>query len=300
MEEDLLRNIDFLKKMAVSYDSFQDDILIFEFDRSQNGAVGQVLFPAPARREALTLIGVMSGELSITIDYISYRIPAHGIVWIMPTHIMQVTEVTPDTRMWILQLGKSFMENSARRTTDDVPIISYMQLKKYPYSVFEPEEFESLYEDLQMLRNKFNTRAHLFHEEMVKIYLKVFVLDMADFFFKTRENFFTPQLTRKEELFADFLSLLAAHCKDHHMVSFYADKLCITPQYLSLILKEQSGRSASRWIQDALIVEAKRMLKMPRTTVQEVADNLHFPDQSTFGKFFKMHTGMSPLAFRRL
>jgi AraC-like DNA-binding protein len=300
MMSELAQSIDSLKRTTVYSDYFQDDMMIFEIDHSLYDAARPIIFPAPSRHEALALLGIMQGEVSISVDYITYNIPANGIVWIMPTQIMQVLDVASDTKIWTLHLTKSFMDNNIQHTSGNTPMISYMQLKQHPYSIFEPEEFNSLYESLQTLREKFHTHAHLFHKELVKTYLKAFFLDMAHFFFKKKDNFFTPQLSRKEELFADFLSLLAEHCKLQHEVSFYADKLCITPQYLSLILKEQSGRSASQWIQQALVVEAKRMLKMPRTTIQKVADSLTFPDQSTFGKFFKKHTGLSPLAFRKI
>ena len=82
-------------------------------------------------------------------------------------------------------------------------------------------------------------------------------------------------------------------------MTFYADKLFITPQYLSLILKELTGMSANKWIDDALVAEAKVLLKAPQMTVQQVADQLHFSDQSTFGKFFKKHMGISPMEYRR-
>jgi AraC-like DNA-binding protein len=299
MNSELSQNIERLKRSTVYFDNFQDDILIAEFHYSPVEAAGPILFPPPSRHEALTFLGVMAGDLGLSVDYSPYHIPANGIVWIMPTHIMQITDIAYGTKVWMLQLTKSFIDNSIQRRFGDTPMISYMQLKKYPYSLFEPEEFKSLYEHLQTIRDKFKLNAHSFQKEVVKIYLKAFALDMAHFFFRKKDNFFVPQLTRKEELFADFLSLLTEHCKTQHEVSFYAGKLCITPQYLSLILKEQSGRSASQWIQNALVVEAKRMLKMPRTTIQEVTDELNFPDQSTFGKFFRKHTGLSPLAFRK-
>ena len=106
-------------------------------------------------------------------------------------------------------------------------------------------------------------------------------------------------LSRKEELFEQFLQLLFEHFRVEHAVTFYADKLFITPQYLSLILKELTGMSANKWIDDALVAEAKVLLKAPQMTVQQVADQLHFSDQSTFGKFFKKHMGISPMEYRR-
>ncbi|MDR1407583.1 MAG: helix-turn-helix transcriptional regulator [Tannerella sp.] len=299
MESELLPNIGRVKDVIVYHDNFKDDTLILEFDYSLYRETKPIVFPPPSRHEALTFLGIMAGELDISVDYSPYRIPVHGIVWIMPTHIMQITDIAPDTKIWMLRISKSFMDDNLQQKFGNTPMILYMQLKKNPYSVFDPEEFKSLYNSLQVIREKFKLHAHLYQKEMIRIFLKAFVLDMAHFFFRKKDNLFTPQLTRKEELFADFLPLLSTHCREQHAVSFYADKLHITPQYLSLILREQSGRSASQWIQSALVVEARRMLKIPRTTIQKVADDLHFPDQSTFGKFFKKHTGFSPFSFRK-
>jgi AraC-like DNA-binding protein len=108
-----------------------------------------------------------------------------------------------------------------------------------------------------------------------------------------------PVLSRKEELLDGFLQLLTKHVREYHVVTFYAEKLFITPQYLSLILRELTGRSANKWIDDALITEAKILLKTPLATIQQVADTLNFSDQSTFGKFFKKHIGMSPMEYRK-
>ena len=127
----------------------------------------------------------------------------------------------------------------------------------------------------------------------------MFFTDLDNLYLKKGKHQITASLSRKEELFDDFQTLLWEHCKKNRNVKFYADKLCITTQYLSSILKEQSGKSASRWIHEALITEAKGMLKSPRVNVQQVANELNFPDQSTFGKFFKKHTGTTPMTFRK-
>jgi AraC-like DNA-binding protein len=217
----------------------------------------------------------------------------------MPTHIVQPVHFTPDLRCWVIVISKSFLDENAQPSRHSTPLIPYMQLKKCPFCLYEPEEFQALYESLQTVRSRIRHQTHLFRKETIANALKGFMLDMGNFFFGKKENIFSPVLTRKEEIFESFLTLLAKHCKEEHEVSFYAEKLCITPQYLSLTLKEQSGRSAGRWIRNALMVEAKGMLKLPRTSVQEVANRLNFNDQSTFGKFFRKHTGLSPIAFRK-
>ena len=126
-------------------------------------------------------------------------------------------------------------------------------------------------------------RTHFYQKELVQNAFIGFLLDLGNIMLSKKDRLIRPTLSRKEELFEQFLQLLFEHCKEQHVVTFYAERLFITPQYLSLIL----------------IVEAKILLKAPQATVQQVADILHFSDQSTFGKFFKKHMGISPMEYRK-
>ena len=81
-------------------------------------------------------------------------------------------------------------------------------------------------------------------------------------------------------------------------MSFYARQLNITPKYLSSVVKEVSGKTAAKWIDESVILEAKSLLKYSGMSIQEIAYCLNFPNQSFFGKYFRSHTGMTPSAYR--
>ena len=81
-------------------------------------------------------------------------------------------------------------------------------------------------------------------------------------------------------------------------MAFYADKLCLTPKYLSKLIKQASGRSAPDWIDDFVILEAKNLLKYTDLTIKEIVYKLHVPNPSVFFKFFKAHTGLTPSEYR--
>lgn len=97
----------------------------------------------------------------------------------------------------------------------------------------------------------------------------------------------------------DFIKLVHVHYASERTVSFYADKLCISTKYLSLLVKEVAGRSASRWIDEFVTMEAKNLLRFSGKNVQQVAYALNFTNQSSFGKFFKHMTGMSPTEYQK-
>ena len=104
--------------------------------------------------------------------------------------------------------------------------------------------------------------------------------------------------SRIRMIFEQFMKLVAEYHTKYRNVGFYADKLCLTPKYLSKLVKIASGQSAPEWIDAYVILEAKNQLKHSNISIKEIVSNLNFPNQSVFYKFFKMRTGMTPSEYR--
>ena len=105
--------------------------------------------------------------------------------------------------------------------------------------------------------------------------------------------------TRAEDLFYRFIVLVEEKFKYQRVLSDYAKDLCISTKHLSTLVKELSGRTAGSWIDSYVILEAKRLLISTDMSIQEVSEQLHFANQSFFGKFFKHNTGKSPSQYRK-
>lgn len=106
-----------------------------------------------------------------------------------------------------------------------------------------------------------------------------------------------PQ-SREQRLFVDFMQLLAQFAAQEHNIIFYASQLCISPRYMSSIIKNVSGKAAKQWIDDAIVTRAKVALRHSNKQVAEIADELCFSNVSFFCKFFKRLVGVTPLQFR--
>lgn len=133
---------------------------------------------------------------------------------------------------------------------------------------------------------------------IVKNQLQCFFLNMYD---KTRYSFSSRQqngCNRGEELFHKFINCIHAHYLDQKEVSFYANELCISPRYLSTITRQVTGESAKTIIDRHIILETKVLLRTTEMTVQEITNHLNFPSQSYLGRYFKKHTGESPIEYR--
>lgn len=107
----------------------------------------------------------------------------------------------------------------------------------------------------------------------------------------------TPYSTT-DNYFKDFLRLLSIHSKTQHNVAFYADKLCITPKYLNEICRKKTKHTAKEVITRSVIAQIKSALIVSGTSVQRIAYDFNFCDQSSFGKYFKKAVGMAPMAYR--
>jgi AraC-like DNA-binding protein len=95
-----------------------------------------------------------------------------------------------------------------------------------------------------------------------------------------------------------FLNLVQTHYREERGLKFYADRLCLTPIHLSRVIKSASHKSANDWIDEHVILEAKALLKSTSMTVQQISEELNFPSQSFFGKYFKRIVGVSPKEYR--
>lgn len=288
-----------MNRGIIGIESYQNDFSVAEMDGSLNIPEEKKKYDTtPMRFNALVLLLVTGGTVKLSIDYIPYEIGANHFVMIMPTHTIQVAETSNDFKGHLMIISKSFMEG-CNPVKNGQSMLHYMQIRKNPCVSIEEKQMQLLISYFPMLKKKIKEQTHLFQKEIIQNLVVCFFLEMGNIVGKKLEHIGPAVLSRKEELFEQFLQLLFEHCKEQHVVTFYAEKLFITPQYLSLILKELTGKSANKWIDDALIVEAKILLKAPLATVQQVADILHFSDQSTFGKFFKKHMGISPMEYRK-
>lgn len=114
---------------------------------------------------------------------------------------------------------------------------------------------------------------------------------------ETEKN--TSGAGRRRYYVKDFMSMLQQDYRQHRSVGHYADRLFISAKYLSLIIKEATGRTATEWIDHFVILEAKNLLRYSGRNIQQIAYDLNFHNQSAFGKYFKQLTGMSPSEFRK-
>ena len=132
----------------------------------------------------------------------------------------------------------------------------------------------------------------------VTLHLLSAFLWYVDHLWSRHEQTYRESQTREQRLFSDFIQLVSEFAPMHHTIDFYASRLCLTPRYMSTIIRQVSGKSAKQWIDDALVTRIKIELKHTDKPVARICDDMNFPNPSFLTKFFKRMTGQTPSQYR--
>lgn len=218
-----------------------------------------------------------------------------------PGTIGEFIEMEPETKVLVM----GFAENVFPAVVESEVSIAIVHRVMYndPLIKIGKEGMETILQIYGLIKKAVGETDNPFRIKMVEGYVLAMAYSAYYSILKQdKEN--SPEGTkkvggRKRELYESFMTLVRDNFKEERSVSYYADKLCVTPKYLSQVVKEASGRLAGDWISGYVILEAKVLLKDEKYSVQQISDMLHFANQSFFGRYFKDKTGMSPSAYRR-
>ena len=148
------------------------------------------------------------------------------------------------------------------------------------------------------MKAKMTETNNIFLEGILHGYAQVLMYSAYNYFVQRKKNADNSlECNRNQEIYKLFMQSVQKNYMHERSITYYAGVLCISPKYLSQVIKNVTGRLASEWIADYVILEAKALLKSNKYTVQQVCDMLNFANQSFFGKYFKRKTGVSPKAY---
>ena len=159
--------------------------------------------------------------------------------------------------------------------------------------------FKSLKERIESENNEDLTgQRHLVMRELIKSLGNTIAYEIINLYLISHPMESIHQ-EHTDILVQEFITNVYKHYQKHREVNYYADQLCITPSYLSGLIKSKTGKPALQWIIDLVISDAKHQLQYSNASIKEITARLNFPTQSFFGKYFKQYVGMSPKAFRK-
>ena len=257
----------------------------------------------PVRFDGYIIFFLRSGHFTVDINLHSYEVKPQSLLVNVPGNIIKLSsyaeERIGDAQLYFVLASREFM--SAIRFDFNKVFQESLSLLKNPCITLSESDV-ALAEDYFTLAREVVQSDKESKNEILGSLVTSFTylaMDVCTSAVNEARKAQTPSSARVNQLFERFIALVTEYHNSERGMAFYADKLCLTPKYLSKLIKQASGRSAPDWIDSFVILEAKNMLKYSDKTIKEIVYMLHFPNQSVFYKFFKAHTGMTPSEYRK-
>ena len=247
-------------------------------------------FDRPTKVNNAVIIVCISGNATIKVNLQTYEIESPSMVTLMPGQIFEPMESSNNFCAHVITLSKRFIDMINLPGWQQ----RYLTLYNNPITEMELEQSHAARFFLAILHRAASNVDNPFRLQVIENLVRVFYYGGVNGSSPAKDNV-SPY---KNNIVERFLELVHTHYRVERMISFYANKLCITPKYLSKIVKENTGRSAGEWIENHVVLDARAMLQSSDMTIQQIAVSLNFPNQSFFGKYFKRATGMSPKQYR--
>lgn len=246
----------------------------------------------PIKFAATSWIIIFKGMCRADINLVSHEITAPALVSVKSMQIMQPTFVTPDFNAAVIVTSKRFSENLFMFLSSS-PLAAISN--RHPAVPIPPDAVQAFHDFLKSTREILADTANPYGSQALLYQMLLFIHKEG---YRCYEPYKNEVMSRQGRMSDQFLSLVQEHFRKERFLDFYASRLEITPKHLSRTIKRQTGFTAVEWIERFVILEAKVLLKSSNLNIQQIADELSFPSQSFFGKYFKKQTGMSPKEFR--
>lgn len=244
-----------------------------------------------------TLVLIQQGEMSFDLKGNQVGLKTKDLVLVPPNYPVSYGSYTEDLQAINLMIEEDYYHRVLQfdpKLTDMEYSYAYDLLPVFHLNSSKEEFFAHLSEQIQ------NTIRipHLYREEMVDHLVHVLQLLFSELLF-SGEIQPSHDLSNKQNIFKIFIHMASRNFKKERQIKFYADHLNITTTYLSRTVKEMSGQTVNTYLNNFLYNEICKLLRSSKYNISEISDMLYFNDSSALTNFFKMRSGISPVAYRR-
>lgn len=238
---------------------------------------------------------VQKGTARLSFDYSEHHVAPNYVAIFPAKHIFSGLHTSEDYSATLVILSEKLVED-ARLTSFSFNLQPYHIKPIAQLTETQVNRILSIVEMLELiLQQKGPVLPHR-HEALCSTLHILFEFLNA---FRQEENKEIDNASRGSLVYIKFMDLLAAHYSEEHKVNFYAEKLCLTPKYMSKLIHDATGYGANAWIDQYILAKSKLLLISRKDlSVQAISQTLGFPEQASFTRFFRNLTGQSPREFR--
>jgi len=243
--------------------------------------------------EGVTFLLTQHGEMILHINSVKTILKPNSILTLFPHCLIEVHDISTDYRGSMQFFSMDYMMDFFFTPDIEIPLT----MESQPLLEVSGQELNYIVKHHYFILDKLG-RNHSYRDKIISKLLHTFILEVG--------GLYTRELTRKAEktsthnqnIVGRFFHLLAAHSETKKSIAFYADKLYLTPKYVSQLITTYTGRSAQTWINHYVCLHAKYLLRSTTLTIAQISEKLGFPNPSFFSRFIKQQLGITPGKYR--
>lgn len=239
----------------------------------------------------------LAGQMRVQINLQDFELRANDVLVVQEGTIGEYRGMSDDTRIAVIAFTSDYFQTALQ-----IEATMSLQRKLYASPLYHltdraMEETMTIY---RLMKAKIAETDNPFRKGALLGYTQVLTYNSYKYLLAADSDDEKTEAKsgRQQELYTQFMDEVRKSYTQERSISYYADVLCVTPKYLSQVVRRVSGRFAGDWITDFVILEAKALLKSRKYTVQQIADMLNFANQSFFGKYFREKVGCSPKTYQ--
>lgn len=245
----------------------------------------------PFMMDEIRILVLQKGYVNVSVNMVSHRIEAGTMVFVGRYVVTELTDVSDDIQAFVLSMSDELLRLALGNA---IPKAFDGRLQDFilPLTSSEIEYLDGMHLII------YNSLKHQASSSQVVLQLVGAMMTHISYLWEKSEAMQENTKSREQQLFTGFIRLVAQYAAERHGLDFYASHLCVTPRYMSTIVRYVSGKSAKHWIDEATINAIKVQLRYTDKQVAEIAYDMNFPNASFFCKYFKRLTGMTPMDYR--
>lgn len=249
------------------------------------------LLSQPFMMDEIRILVLQKGYVNVSVNMVSHRIEAGTMVFVGRYVVTELTDVSDDVQAFVLSMSDELLRLALGNA---IPKAFDGRLQDFilPLTSSEIEYLDGMHLII------YNSLKHQASSSQVVLQLVGAMMTHISYLWEKSEAMQENTKSREQQLFTGFIRLVAQYAAERHGLDFYASHLCVTPRYMSTIVRNVSGKSAKHWIDEATINAIKVQLRYTDKQVAEIANDMNFPNASFFCKYFKRLTGMPPMDYR--
>ena len=235
------------------------------------------------------------GEIEMLVNLNPVTVGSDSQLILLPNSIVKTKKVSNDILLNIIEINESLF----RDVSAHISPLFFRMLRTIPCIKLSPESKKAVNSFILLANGIYKDTDNLYRQQIIRSALNAYMLYTYD---RYQRFYYTDDMnieSTRSKIFDSFVDLLHHNCNTQREVTFYADKLCISTKYLTDICHKVAGVSAKKIIDNFAILQIKILLHNPQLTMQDIAHQMDFPDQSYLGRYFKRFEGISPSSFRK-